>query len=161
MVYLLVLMLTFIFLTFLGWLIHWSFHQSWSGVFYRKHYSHHFRQYPPMDLISDQYRSSGKDNSVWLFAICFSPIIGTALLLTIFGILPLLLGIMILIEMGVIAFLNDNLHDAFHLRKSFWMRFSYFERLRELHYLHHHNTQKNFGIFNFWFDRIFGTYNKG
>lgn len=161
MIYTLVLILVFMFLTFMGFAIHWSFHQKWSGIFYRKHYNHHFLQYPADDLLSDTYRHSGKDNSVVLFGICFSPIVLTAVLLTIFGVIPMFLGVMILIEMGIIGFLNDNLHDAFHLNKSFWMRFKYFERLRQLHFLHHYNTQSNFGIFSFVWDRFFRTYNKG
>lgn len=160
LLYLVVFIFTFAFLTWLGYAIHWAFHQKWSGIFYRKHFNHHFLQYPPTDLLSDTYRSPGKDNSVFLFAICFAPFVLTALLLTIFQVIPLGIGIMVFIEMAIIGFANDSLHDAFHIRKTFWSKFWFFKRLRRLHFLHHLDTQKNFGIFSFTWDRIFGSYNK-
>jgi sterol desaturase/sphingolipid hydroxylase (fatty acid hydroxylase superfamily) len=160
LLYLVVFIFTGAFLTLLGYLIHRAFHQKWSGTFYRRHYDHHFLQYPTTSLISDTYRQPNKGNSsVWLFAICFSPLILGTLLITVFGIIPLGIGIMIFIEMGLIAFLNDNMHDAFHIRKTFWARFGFFKRLRRLHFLHHQNTQSNFGVFSLTWDKIFGTYN--
>jgi sterol desaturase/sphingolipid hydroxylase (fatty acid hydroxylase superfamily) len=159
LLYPLVFIFTFMFLTFLGYIIHRAFHQEWSGTFYRRHYDHHFLQYPKTDLLSDTYRYPNKGNSsVWLFAICFAPLVLTALFLTIFGVIPLGIGIMIFIEMAIIGVANDHLHDSFHIRKTFWARFKYFKELRRLHFLHHMDTQSNFGIFSFTWDRLLGTY---
>lgn len=154
----LVSILTFIALTFLGYISHWAFHQKWSGLFYRKHYTHHFVLYPIEDFVSDKYRNPKKDNSVFLFAIVFAPFVFTALFLTIFHIIPLLFGLIILGEMLIFSILNDQLHDAFHLNNSFWHRFWFFDRLKKLHFQHHIDTNSNFGIFNFAFDKILGTY---
>lgn len=135
------------------------FHQPWSGRFNRAHLNHHLKQYPPTDFYSDKYRDPGNDSTFILFAIVFAPIVATTILLTIIGIINLFLGLSILVEMAIIGFLNDSMHDSFHLRHTFWHRFKFFDRLIRLHYNHHTNMRVNFGIFTFLFDRIFGTYN--
>jgi sterol desaturase/sphingolipid hydroxylase (fatty acid hydroxylase superfamily) len=158
MIYLLILVIGFLTLTCLGYWAHYCFHKRWSGRLYNAHMSHHTRLYPKTDLVSENYRHAGKDNTVWLFAIVFSPFILGALLLTIFGILPLGIGVEILGLMVVVSYLNNALHDAYHLRNSFWHRLPFFERLRKLHFLHHNRMNSNFGIINFFWDRVFGTY---
>ena len=158
MLYFIIFVLNFFILTLLGWIFHWIIHQKWAGKAYKMHYNHHFLQYSTDRFVSDKYRNPGKDNSVVIFGIMFAPIILTVLILTIFRTIPLSFGIMTLIEMTVIAFLNDNLHDSFHLTNSFWHKFWFFPRLKRLHFQHHKNTQTNFSIFNFFWDKVFGTY---
>jgi len=158
MIEVLVLFLTFILLTFLGYGFHWMFHQPWSKRFYVAHMNHHTKQYPPTDFYSDKYRDPGKDNTVWAFLLVFSPIILIVLFATIFNIIPTIIGLSIIIEMAIIGWLNNSLHDSFHLRKTFWHRFKFFDRLTKLHYQHHIDMRMNYGIFNFTFDRIFRTY---
>lgn len=145
-------------LTFLGYGFHWMFHQPWSGRFFKAHMNHHTKQYPPSDFYSDEYRDPGKDNTVWLFALVFSPIVLTMIALTVTGTVSLFMGLAILAEMGIIGWLNNSLHDSFHLRNSFWDKFPFFEKLRKLHFEHHVDMSKNFGIFSFIWDKIFGTY---
>jgi sterol desaturase/sphingolipid hydroxylase (fatty acid hydroxylase superfamily) len=153
-----ILFLTFVFLTFLGYSVHRMFHSPWSGRFYRSHKNHHFQQYPADNLVSDVYRDAGADNTFWLFFLCFSPFIISNIVLTILGIIPIILGVGIFIEMAIVSFINDRLHDSFHITKTFWHRFWFFDRLQKLHFLHHFDVNSNFGIFSFFWDRLFGTY---
>lgn len=153
-----VLIVIFVALTFLGYAFHWMFHQKWSKRFYRAHMNHHLKQYPVSNFYSDKYRDAGKDNTVVLFGLIFSPLVFLALILTVFGYINLFLGIAILLEMAVIGFLNNSLHDSFHLKKTFWHRFSFFDKLVKLHYNHHIKMKTNFGIFSFVWDRLFGTF---
>jgi sterol desaturase/sphingolipid hydroxylase (fatty acid hydroxylase superfamily) len=150
--------MSFIFMTLLGYITHKIFHKKWSGRFYRAHFNHHYLQYPPEDLISDKYRDAGKDNTVYLFALCFSPFIIGNIILTILGIIPIILGVGIFIEMAVVSLLNSELHDAFHLTNSFWHKFWFFDNLKKLHFQHHFDQSKNYGIFSFMWDKIFRTY---
>lgn len=152
------LFFTLVLLTFLGYVFHWVFHQRWSGKFFRAHMHHHLRLYPPTDFYSDKYREAGKNNTFWLFAAVFAPLILAVVILTATHIFSLFLGISMLVEMAIIGFLNDSLHDAFHLHKTFWQRFWFFERLKKLHYNHHIKMNSNLGIFSFSWDKIFGTF---
>lgn len=152
------LLFTLIILTFLGYAFHMMFHQPWSGHFYKAHMNHHLKQYPATDFYSDTYRYAGRDNTVWLFGLVFAPLVITMIVLTATGAISLFLGLSILAEMGIIGWLNNSLHDSFHLRNTFWEKFSFFDRLRKLHYQHHVNMSTNYGIFSFVWDKIFGTY---
>ena len=134
------------------------FHKPWSKRFYNAHMNHHLKQYPPNDYVSDVYRSAGSDNTVYLFGLAFSPFIIGNIVLTILGVIPVVLGIGIFIEMAIVSFLNSSLHDSFHITKTFWHRFLFFERLKKIHYEHHIDMSKNYGIFMFSWDKIFGTY---
>lgn len=156
--YLLIILGTLFFFTFLGYVIHWSFHQKWSGKFYKSHLNHHTKQYPASNFYSDVYRDAGKDNSVYLFMIVFSPLIITMLLLTITNTIPYLLGSIILAEMAVVGFLNNEMHDSFHIKGTMWEKLPFFKRLTDLHYIHHVDMSRNFGIFSFVWDKVFGTY---
>ena len=160
MIYTAILLSEFLVLTFLGWFFHFCLHRKWSGQFYRSHQYHHSVLYPPNSFLSEEYREPKKDNSVILFAIVFAPFVIVQLLLTILQVIPLVLGIVMLVEMGIIAFLNNALHDSFHLYKSFWHKFWFFDKLQKLHLIHHQRQNTNYGIFNFWFDRIFRTYKR-
>ena len=161
MLYIAVLVLTFVFFTFLGYMVHRMFHQSWSGIFYRAHSSHHLKEYPKHDLVSDVYRDSGVSNTFYYFLAIFSPLIVGNVVLTVIGAMPLLLGIGIFIEMGVVSWINGDLHDSFHTTSSKWHRFWFFSRLKRLHDLHHDlNVGTNYGIFSFTWDKLFGTFRK-
>jgi sterol desaturase/sphingolipid hydroxylase (fatty acid hydroxylase superfamily) len=157
----LVSILTFIALTSLGYISHWAFHQRWSGRFYTSHMSHHLVLYPPSDFYSDKYRDAGKDNTSVLFFLIFLPLILGAIAITVLKIIPLLFGIIILVEMAAFGAANNVLHDAFHLRKTFWQRFWFFDKLVKLHIQHHKNMKKNFGILFFWPDKLFNTFKDG
>lgn len=122
--------------------------------------NHHLKQYPSHDFISDKYRSAGNDSSLFLFSIVFAPFVILALILTITQTISLLLGITILFEMAVIGFLNNSLHDSFHIRNTVWERFNFFKKLREKHITHHIDLSKNLGIFIFIWDRLFNTFSK-
>jgi len=150
---------TFALLTLLGYAFHAMFHKPWSGQFFKAHMNHHLKQYPPTDFYSDTYRYAGKDNTVVLFGLVFSPLVVTMIVLTATGAVSLFLGLSVLAEMGIIGWLNNSLHDSFHLRNTFWERFAFFERLKKLHFQHHVNMQSNYGIFSFVWDKIFRTYN--
>jgi len=158
--YPIILLLGFFAFTFLGYIFHWAFHRPWSGIFYKKHWTHHFTHYPPNNLFSEEYIYTKADNSVVLFAILFAPFVAAVFLITIFHIIPYILGTLLLIEMGIIGWANTHMHDSFHLHKSFWSRFWFYDDLVVLHMFHHYDTKNNLGIFWFGWDRVFGTLKK-
>jgi sterol desaturase/sphingolipid hydroxylase (fatty acid hydroxylase superfamily) len=149
--------MTALFGTFLGYIFHYSFHQKWMGPFYKAHLTHH-TLYTYEDYTALTYRDSGKDNTVWMFSICFSPFFISPILFWWLGILSLSYAATIFITMVFIGWINNSLHDNFHMQSTWWSMFSFFPKLKWMHRLHHLNVQRNFGIFSFVWDRIFGTY---
>lgn len=149
---------TILYGTFVGWLTHWALHQPWSGKFQRAHMNHHLKQYPPKDLRSKTYRSAGTDDA--LFA--FIPTIGGAILLWSFFLK--LLGVswsgigLVFLESLLVGWFHQYFHEGFHV-ENFWLRkYRWFQKLEDLHYLHHRNMRRNLGILWFGWDRVFRTY---
>lgn len=155
---LLTILITYFISSLVGHTIHWSLHQSWSGVFYKRHMTHHTKLYPPSNYLSDIYRDPGKDNTIISFIVLTAPLFLLPVLLGVFGILQIKIVITILSVMAVIAFMHDYLHDAFHIRNQFLYKFTFFKRWSKLHYQHHVNVQTNFGIFTFYWDKLFRTF---
>lgn len=147
-----------VFTIFTGYWAHRAFHQKWSGPFYSAHQNHHMIQYPPENFTSDTYRSAGQDNTLWYFTLAFSPImIMVAASHFLLGI-SIWTCICILTSMIGTGLLHNYMHDGFHLNKSFWGYLPGFNRLQELHRIHHEQMNYNFGIFSFLLDKAFKTY---
>jgi sterol desaturase/sphingolipid hydroxylase (fatty acid hydroxylase superfamily) len=161
MLYLVVGIINLVLMSFLGYWSHRFFHSPKSGMLYLAHKNHHFLQYPKSNLLSsptEGYRSAGKDNTTYLFAAVFAPIVICAILLMVFKIIPVGIGVLILSEMAIVSIINEFLHSAFHLSKSIWHYFPGFKKLQKLHFIHHHRVLSNLGIYSYAWDRIFGTY---
>ena len=145
-----------------GYVVHWSLHQPWAGFVNTAHMVHHLKMYPSTDFFSDVYRQAGKDSAPKFFAIAAIPMVATPIVLGILGMLPLYL---VLVALGVellLGFLHDYLHDAFHIKNHLLTRIPVikilFDKWVKLHYIHHIDMGKNYGIFTFHWDRLFGTF---
>lgn len=144
-----------------GYVVHRSLHQKWTGFLNRKHMNHHLIQYPSTDYLSDTYRDAGKDNTVFIFAVAAVPLVAAPIILGVLGMLSLPCIIVAEVIMLAMGFLHDYIHDRFHI-KNHWLNnipvikniFGYWNHL---HYLHHIDMQKNFGIFLFHWDVVFKT----
>jgi sterol desaturase/sphingolipid hydroxylase (fatty acid hydroxylase superfamily) len=159
---LLTAIITFFVSGLFGYVVHRSLHQSWMGVLNRKHMTHHLVLYPPSDYFSDTYRHPGKDNTVLIFGLFSIPLILAPVILGLCGVLPLSLVVTSIVVMGLMGILHDYIHDAFHLKNHWFTKVpglkGIFAYWNELHYLHHVDMQKNFGIFLFHWDHIFRTF---
>jgi sterol desaturase/sphingolipid hydroxylase (fatty acid hydroxylase superfamily) len=144
--------------TFLGYWVHWIFHQPWSLGFYHAHMNHHQIQYPPSDYLSDTYRGAGRDSTVILFVVAFAPVLIGIALLTWFGFFTLTTCGIIVASLAIWGYVHDYFHDQFHLNNTWWKQFSFFIKLRSTHYLHHLDMSKNYGIILFPWDKLFNTY---
>lgn len=160
---LITILVTFLVSSMFAYWIHRLLHQSWAGYLYKKHLTHHLILYPPTNYVSDKYRSAGKDNSVFIFAVIALPFAIIPIVLWLTGYLPLVLMITVLVIEGIVGFLNNYMHDSFHI-KNHWMYhiplFGFlFRYLVYLHYIHHCDMSKNYSIFWFLPDKLFGTFN--
>lgn len=145
-----------------GYVVHRSLHSEWTGSLHKKHMTHHEVLYPPSDYLSDKYRDAGSDNTVYIFGAAAIPLVATPIILGVMGILSLPLVITALVVMGLMGFLHSYLHDSFHIRNHFLTRIPWisviFSKWVKLHYLHHVDMQKNYGIFLFHWDHVFRTF---
>jgi sterol desaturase/sphingolipid hydroxylase (fatty acid hydroxylase superfamily) len=154
------IIVAFIFSTLIGHILHWSLHKKWTGRLKRSHMSHHLIMYPPHNLSSDVYKSSGKDSSVIIFTLaaliimCITTLVS---LLLLHSISIMITNIIVITTNGL---LHNYIHDSFHLNKSWLDKFEYYKEIKRLHYIHHTNMKKNFGIFSFFYDKLFGTFKK-
>ena len=156
------ILFSYLITTLFGHVVHWSLHQSWTGKVNTAHMTHHLKLYPPSDYLSDTYRQAGKDSTPKFFALAALPLIITPIVLWAVGVLSLSIMITIMVMEGLMGFLHNYLHDAFHIRNHWLTRFMphIFNRWVELHYQHHVDMNTNFGIFSFHWDRLLGTFRR-
>lgn len=141
----------------IGYILHFSFHQKWSGIFHHAHLTHH-TLYTYNDFTSDKYRSAGKHNSVFLFTVGFIPFILLVIGVGYFCSIGVFYILTILAALITVGLLHNYIHDSFHLRKTWWSVLPWYDKLRDYHKIHHRNTKKNLGIYDLIFDKIFKTF---
>lgn len=148
--------------TLFGYFAHKFLHYKFMGRFSKSHEVHHNELYPITDFKSDKYRGAGKDSTVIFFTITTIPIISSIILLMLVGILSLFQMLLTIATMLFFGWLHDYIHDAFHINNHWLNKIplinKHFQRLENLHYLHHVDELKNFGIYTFIWDKIFRTF---
>ena len=158
----LTILIAFFVSSLFGYIAHWSLHQKWAGRLNVLHMTHHLKLYPPSDYLSSVYRDAGKDNTTKVFAMLSIPLVLTPIILGVLNILPLALVLITILVMAAMGFLHDYLHDAFHIKDHSLTKIKglrvLFGHWNHLHYLHHVDMQKNFGIFLFHWDHVFRTF---
>jgi sterol desaturase/sphingolipid hydroxylase (fatty acid hydroxylase superfamily) len=141
-----------------GYAAHRVLHEGWTWFLHDGHMVHHIQLYPPHDFFSETYRSAGKDNTAKTFFIAGLPLLGAPLLASLFGVVSLTTGFILIAEMLAVGYLHDYLHDSFHIKDHWLNRYAPFRKLVRLHQVHHEHMQKNFGIFTFVWDKLFGSF---
>jgi len=158
---LLTFLVVFVITTAFGYFVHKALHQSWMRGFNTAHMTHHLKLYPVNDYQSETYRDPWKDNTVRFFAFASIPLVIIPVILLALGIIPLSVFIATAVAMTIVGFANGYLHDVFHIKNHWLSRYSWFRELTRLHYLHHVDMQRNFGIFMFSWDKLLGSYKDG
>ncbi|MDH5719139.1 MAG: sterol desaturase family protein [Spirochaetia bacterium] len=162
---------------FIGYWLHRFMHIDKIKYFSLSHMIHHLKLYgPKMPKRTDKYLSAvinrasiGKVGLEWLIP-AGACVIGTFFLIYLIGFDIYFNSVFIVVTISWILVNFNYIHDGMHV-KDFWMTKnkivkSTFLKARRLHDLHHMELNnkgqmnKNFGISFFWFDRIFGTYQK-
>jgi sterol desaturase/sphingolipid hydroxylase (fatty acid hydroxylase superfamily) len=147
--------------SFCGYWIHRGLHSRRLSFINKGHMEHHLQHYPPKRLVTDKYlRAKWFNSGPFLFTPPF------VILLAVFGGLLWLLGLpmwcLAIFGPVMLAYglFNDAVHDSFHVKNT-WLRFlPFWTKLREHHFLHHHDMKRNFGIISFEWDRVFKTFKR-
>lgn len=158
---LLLTLVVFFVVTLFGHIAHWSLHQKWMGRFAKSHMTHHLKLYPVDDFYSESYRSAGKDSTVIAFAFLSLPLLALPFVACFFGLLSFTYALVAAAEMLFLGWLHDYVHDSFHVT-GHWLRKvplvnMLHKDLERLHFFHHVDMKKNFGIVIFWWDKVFGS----
>src|SRR5579872_5819092 len=135
-----------------GYGIHRLLHCTWAGPLYVAHMAHYLELYPPGDFSSETYRGAGGRSTVLLFLPFALAAAGLA-----FWALPAWLAAGLCFEMAAAGWLNDRMHDSFHIARHPFGRWAWYRRLRRMHRVHHEAMGYNFGIVSFAWDRVVGT----
>lgn len=136
--------LTFLCTTFNVWFVHWLLHRKSLRQLYVKHIRHH----------------NSNMNDKFLFSRISIPWLIGIVILVILGVYSVIFGTLVLLSTIFWMGLHDFLHHHFHLKDSFLNEHIWFQKLRQLHFLHHGNMNTNFGILFFGWDRLLGTFKK-
>lgn len=156
---LLVAFLSYTVTSLLGYFVHWAIHQRWSGRIHKAHMAHHLELYPPGKLVSEEYRHAGSQSTVHTFLVAFLPLLLLPVILMLVGVISLVNCAFAVCAMVIVGLLNDVIHDSFHV-KHHWLSkvIPGYDRMRQLHFVHHINMRRNFGIYSFTWDKVFKTF---
>lgn len=158
--FLLYFVVSSIFATFIGYWIHRAIHQPWARWFYVAHLDHHTKQYPENSFWSEKYRDAGKNNTVYLFVIICLPLILGIFAMMVYGVISWLLGSAFLSALVFWGLVHNYFHDQFHLFNKHWIKYNNFLKLEVLHFRHHQDMGKNYGIVSFFWDKLFNTFSE-
>ena len=131
--------------------LHKASHYKESGRLYRWHKLHH-KDYPLKQLESDVYiDSTGLFNNMFAFWIivtqAFIFFVSSNHVFTIFY-----------VQTTGYSLIVEYMHQQYHLKQSYWLRFKWFQILKKDHLTHHKKHHQNFGILSNKVDRISKTY---
>jgi sterol desaturase/sphingolipid hydroxylase (fatty acid hydroxylase superfamily) len=139
-------------------LIEYSFHRiahvthkyNFVYIAHKKHHQH----YPPSDLLSKQYRTSGEG------IVAFSVPSLFVLIFMYFSIIPLETFKILMCEFIFLTILSDFIHTQLHIEGSYLEKYDWFNEIRRLHLIHHKKFNKNlsFGGLSYIPDKLIGTY---
>lgn len=136
----------------IGYLFHRLAHVPGTSL-YKSHMVHHLETYPHERFLSDKYIHAGRHS----FVIWFVPVFLLTLAVQWF-MLPFYLFVPAMATTSLVAWFNSRTHDAFHVRRA--REGETFSWMRRSHEVHHRNMRWNFGIYWFFWDRVFGTFRK-
>ena len=127
-------------------------HGRLGGRLYRTHINFHHGYYNKNRLASARYEGDEEDIAP-LFLIPLG-ILATAA----FFLLPLALFVTVLLAAAASFYLHVWFDKSYHVEGTYLERFAWFQRKRQLHYVHHLHANTNYAVIDFFWDRLLGTY---
>lgn len=163
----LVLALSFVYTELIGYITHRFLHSGHAGWLGDLHMEHHDKYAPGEAQAFDDYKYT--DRETWIERVGLEWIIPIAVVTVPLSVFLLLLGVSwqfllagTMLSLGWAWLGFTYMHRAFHLKR-FWMVKNYvfkgwFKETKKLHFIHHNDVTKNFGIVFFWFDKLYETF---
>tara|TARA_B100001057_G_scaffold498415_1_gene605334 strand:+ start:221 stop:856 length:636 start_codon:yes stop_codon:yes gene_type:complete len=155
--YIIITFASAIYTEFIGYLSHrFIVHDGIIGDKIRiTHYCHHEIKYPYYDFESDKYRISN-DNIPWVFTIVVAAYI-PSILEYLFNFIDIFMMIYLLMHFILHLFFISYIHDSYHYKKHWLNKYRWYKYNKHCHYIHNLDDV-NYGITNYVFDKLFGTF---
>jgi len=151
--FILSILATYCFATLIMTCLHYLLGHRWNWCWFAKnHITCHHAHYLRDNLTSNKYIPDEKNNTPYLM-IPVGIIFPFAYLF-----LPRDLFLVCLATIIMIFIAHVYLHGHYHLKDTWLNRFAWFRWKQQLHFVHHRNMGTNFGVIEFFWDKLFGTY---
>lgn len=147
---------THLVMSFAQTLLHYRLgHHSMGGKFFRNHINFHHNYYSKDHLVSHTYLGEEGNNTPFFFIPVFMA--GGC----VYFLLPLDLFAVFIVACAASFYAHVFFDKEYHVQDSWLLRFAWFRRKQELHFVHHRHANSNFAVIHFFWDRILGTYRAG
>ncbi len=133
---------------------YWLGHRRIGGVLFRNHINFHHAIYTRGRLATAAPQGSEGNNTPFFLV----PVLLSAA--TLFFVLPTVLFATAATAAGLSFYAHVYFDNAYHIDGSWLERFAWFQRKRQLHFVHHLHANKNFAVIDFFWDRLLGTFRK-
>jgi sterol desaturase/sphingolipid hydroxylase (fatty acid hydroxylase superfamily) len=152
---LLTAVVTHLLMSFSQTLMHYVLgHRRLGGMFYRNHIHYHHVNYPKDHLVSLAYIKNHDDgNNTPFFMIPVALMFSATYFL-----FPLGIFLTQIITALVSFCAHVYLDNQYHIVGSPLLRFAWFRRKQQHHFVHHIHGDSNFAIIDYFWDRLLGTY---
>lgn len=127
-------------------------HRRLGGMLYRNHVQFHHTYYSRDHLVSARYLD-GEGNNTPYFLLPLILVGGCT-----YAVLPLSFFAVVAVTSTASFYLHVFFDKEYHVVDSWFMRFAWFRRKQELHFVHHRHANTNFAVIDFFWDRLLGTY---
>jgi hypothetical protein len=130
----------------------WFGHHRRLAAIYEHHANGHHRDYPARRLTTNTWIAAER-HVLWYYTLPLAPVVALAAVL-----LPWPLFAVHVSTLALTIWWHLHLHKHYHLNGTPWARFAWFRRKRDLHLRHHLSHHGNYAIVEFFWDRLFGSY---
>ena len=127
-------------------------HRPIGGKLFSNHINFHHTYYSKNHLVSQTYL--GEEGNITPFFLIPIGLVGA---ITYF-ILPIDLFIVQMVACAASYYAHVFFDREFHVAGSRLLRFAWFRRKQEQHFVHHRHANCNFAVIHFFWDRVLGTY---
>lgn len=127
-------------------------HRPIGGKLFRNHINFHHTYYSKNHLVSTTYLGEEGNNTPF-----FLIPIGLVVAITYF-VMPIDLFVVQMVACAVSFYAHVFFDKEFHVAGSRLLRFAWFRRKQEQHFVHHLHANCNFAVIHFFWDRVLGTY---
>jgi hypothetical protein len=127
-------------------------HHRMGGRFFHNHIDFHHTHYSKDHLVSPTYLGEEGNNTPFFFIPAVLAA-GSAYFL-----LPFNLFVVMVVAGAASFYVHVFFDKEYHVEGSRLLRFAWFRRHQELHFVHHRHANTNFGVVHFFWDKILGTY---
>src|SRR6202049_4871283 len=144
---------THLVMSFAQTLMHFKLgHHAMGGKFFRNHINFHHTHYSKDRLVSATYLDAEGNNTPFFFIPVFAA--GACM----YFLLPVDLFVVLVVACAASFYAHVFFDKEYHVEGSRLLRFAWFRRKRELHFVHHRHANSNFGVLHFFWDKVLGTY---